>query len=203
MNPRLDVAANRRAMKYRRREMLGRVLWSMTRPLFRLSPRPLFAWRRLLLRLFGAAVGSHVHVYPSARIVLPWNLEIGDWSSIGDDVLVYSLGRVTIGQRVTVSHRAHLCAGTHDYRRPDMPLLKPPITIGDDAWVCADAFVGPNVRVGAGAVVGAAAVVVHDVPAWQVVAGNPARIIGARTLLTDGPETSSPAAAPVVDPVRE
>jgi putative colanic acid biosynthesis acetyltransferase WcaF len=177
----LDVAANRQAVKYTRGELVGRVLWSLARPLFRGSPRPLFAWRRGLLRLFGAKVGAHVHVYPSARIFLPWQLEIGDWSSVGEDVLIYNLGPVRLGRRVTISHRAHLCAGTHDYRRPDLPLLKPPISIGDDAWICTDAFVGPDVTVGDGAVVGARAVAVRDVAPWCGVAGNPARPIGTRT----------------------
>jgi putative colanic acid biosynthesis acetyltransferase WcaF len=178
----LDIASNRAARKYTAAEMARRIAWIVGAVLFRYSPRPFFAWRSVLLSLFGARVGHHVHIYPSVRIFLPWNLTIGDWSSIGDEALVYNLGPVTIGSRVTISHRAHLCAGTHDHRRADMKLLKPPIVIGDDAWICADAFVGPNVVVGAGSVVGAAAVVVRDVAPWQVVAGNPARAIGERRL---------------------
>lgn len=182
MTPAIDTAANRQSVKYPRSQMAARVAWMLAWPLFRLSPRPLFAWRRFLLRLFGARVGKHVHIYNSASIYFPWNLEIGDWSSIGERVLVYNLGPVTIGRHVTVSHQAHLCAGTHDHTRADMPLLKPPIHVGDQAWVCADAFVGPGVTVGEGAVVGARAVVTRDVAAWQIMAGNPARRIGARSI---------------------
>ncbi len=173
---------------YRRSEYIGRILWALTAPLFRLSPRSLFGWRRFLLRLFGAQVGHQVHIYPTALVYLPWNLTIGDRASIGEWALVYNLGRVTIGASATVSHRAHLCAGTHDYRDSVMPLLRLPIEIGPQAWVCADAFVGPNVRIGEGAIVGAAAVVVRDVPAWQIVAGNPARVVKARELKTEDPE---------------
>ena len=111
---------------------------------------------------------------------MPWQLEVGDWSAIGEYVVVYSLGRISIGAQVTVSQRAHLCAGTHDFRRADMPLLRPPIRIEDRAWICADAFVGPDVVVGEGAVVGARGVVVRSVPPWTVVAGNPARPVGSR-----------------------
>lgn len=175
-----DVRANRRAVKYEPKEQLLRVAWSFGRLLFRLTPRPLFGVRRAILRAFGAKVGREVHVYPSAVIYFPWKLEIGEWSAIGEDAFVYNLGPVTIGRSVTISQRAHLCAGTHDYADPAMPLLKPPIRIGSDAWICADAFVGPGVSVGEGAVVGARAVVVKDVPAWSVVVGNPAREIKAR-----------------------
>jgi putative colanic acid biosynthesis acetyltransferase WcaF len=123
-----------------------------------------------------------VHFYNSAKIYFPWNLSIGDWSAIGEDVFIYNLGSVVIGNRVTISQRAHLCAGTHDYTDTTMPLLKPPITIQDQVWVCADAFVGPGVTVSQGAVVAARAVVVKDVPPWTVVGGNPARLLKRREL---------------------
>lgn len=178
----LEIAANRAAVKYPPGVQVRRVLWALAMPFFRLSPRPCFGWRRFLLRLFGARVGHGVHVYASARIVMPWNVEIGDWSSIGPDVLVYSLGRITLGRRATVSHGAHLCAGTHDHTRVDFPLLTPPVSIGDQAWVCTDAFVGPGVTVGEGAVLAARAVAIQDVPAWTVVGGNPAKRIAERVL---------------------
>lgn len=182
-----DVAANRAAVKYSPAQNAARMAWGLITPLFRFSPRPLFAWRVFLLRRFGARLGDHVHVYPSARITMPWNLEVGDWSSIGEDVLLYDLGTISIGSRVTISHRAQLCAGTHDYRQAEMPLLKPPIRVGDDAWICANAFIGPGVTIGEGAVVGACAVAVRDVPPWSVVAGNPAHVVGNR----DGGRTAA------------
>ena len=178
----LDVQSNRSARKYTRREMAMRVLWLPGQYLLRWSPRPFFGWRRGVLRLFGATVGPHAHVHNSTRVTMPWNLTLGAYAAVGEDVLVYNLGPVTIGERATVSHRAHLCAGTHDYRQPDLPLLKPPITVGPQAWVCADAFVGPGVTVGEGAVVGGAAVAMRDVAPWSVVAGNPATVVKQRVL---------------------
>jgi putative colanic acid biosynthesis acetyltransferase WcaF len=178
----LDIADNRRVQKYPAGEQFRRVLWSFGKLLFRFSPRPCFAWRRMVLRCFGATVGKHVNLYPSAGIYFPWNLIVGDWSAVGEDAFIYNLGQVTLGQKVTISHRAHLCAGTHDYTQPDLPLLKPPVTIKDQAWICADAFVGPGVTVGEGAVVGARAVVMKNVEPWTVVAGNPAHKIRKRHL---------------------
>jgi putative colanic acid biosynthesis acetyltransferase WcaF len=178
--PDLAIADNRAARKWTRKELAGRVLWAACGPLFRFSPRLLWGWRCFLLRAFGAKVGRNVQIHPSARIFIPWNLDIGDWSSIGFDALIYNLGPVTIGDKVTVSQRAHLCAGSHDFRDPTMTLLKPPITIGDESWICADAFVGSGVTVGNGSVVGARAVVVNDVQAGAIVGGNPAKVIGQR-----------------------
>src|SRR5512138_1192928 len=99
----LDIAANRKARKYSRWEMARRVAWGAGQWLVRLSPRPCFGWRRWVLRAFGARVGAHVHVYPSTRVCFPWNLVAGDWTALGEEVLIYNPGRVTIGQKVTVS----------------------------------------------------------------------------------------------------
>ena len=178
----LDIASNRSAQKYSMGEIARRVLWGVGAVVFRWIPRLLYSWRNALLRLFGADIGTNVRIHPSATIYFPWNLTVGNWSSIGEDAFIYNLGPVTIGEKVTVSQRAHLCAGTHDAKDPTMPLQKPPIDVGDQAWICADAFVGPDVTVGEGAVVGARAVAVKDVEAWTVVGGNPATVIKERVL---------------------
>lgn len=148
--------------------------------LFLPSPRPFHAWRRLLLRLFGARIGAGVRVYGSARIWAPWNLQMGDHSVLGDRVDCYAVDRITIGEHSVVSQYAFLCTATHDIDQPSFPLVTAPVVIGPGAWVAADAFVGPGVTVGEGAVVGARASVFKDVPAWAVVGGNPARVIRMR-----------------------
>ena len=170
-----DVGANRSGRKWTRREQAARVLWGLVQPLFRFSPRPLWGWRRFLLRRFGARIGHQVHVYPTVRIPMPWNLEIADQAAVGDRAILYALGPIRIAARATVSQGAHLCAGTHDLTRSDRPVLKPPIRIGAEAWIAADAFVGPGVTVGDRAVVGARAVAMKDVEAGWIVVGNPAR----------------------------
>jgi len=61
-----------------------------------------------------------------------------------------------------------------------MPLTKPSIHVGNDAWICADAFIGPGVKVGKNSIVGARAVVIKSVEDSLIVAGNPAKIISHR-----------------------
>lgn len=176
----LDIKSNRSSLRYSRKEYFLRILWGFGKWVFRLSPRPCFTFRRWLLRCYGAKIAPAVHIYPSAIVYYPWNLEIGEQSSIGEWALIYNLGPVKIGERTTISQRVHLCAGTHDYRDPMLPLQKPPITIGDEVWVCADAFVGPNISIGNRAIIAAAAVVVKSVQANHIVGGNPAKFIKAR-----------------------
>ncbi len=172
----LDVALNRAEVKWTRKELAGRVLWGLCQPFFRWSPRPLWGWRRLILRIFGAEVGAGAHVYPSVKIAIPWNLRIAEGTAVGDHAILYSLGEIRLDERATVSQYAHLCAGTHALGQPQRPLVKATVRVGADAWVCADSFIGPGVEVGACAVVGARAVVVRDVPPGALAVGNPARL---------------------------
>ena len=183
MSQKLDILANRRSRKWSKRELIARALWDvLSCPLFAWTPRLFWGWRRLILRLFGAQIGRGVHIFPTAKITIPWNLSVGDYSAIGDGVILYALGSIRIGERATVSQYAHLCAGTHDYRDHSMPLVKPQIIIGDEAWICADAFIGPGVVVGDRAIVAARGVAVSDVPSDTIVGGNPAKIIKPRSL---------------------
>lgn len=163
------------------RNRLARGLWRLVWLLvYRPTPVQLHGWRCFLLRLFGARIGRGVHPYPSARIWAPWNLTMKDGSCLAQAVDCYCVAPITIGLRATVSQYSYLCAASHDYSQRSMPLVVAPIEIGDDAWVTADVFVGPGVCVGEGAVLGARSTVMSDVPAWTVVAGNPARPIGVR-----------------------
>lgn len=176
---------------------MARALWIVVRgSLFRWSWHNWYAWRAWLLRLFGAKVGRSVKIRPTVRVEIPWLLEIGDYSSLGDYAIVYNLGRVRIGRRVTISQYAHLCAGTHDYTRYSMPLLRPPITVGDDAWIAAEAFVGPGVTVGEGVILGARAVAFRDLKPWTIYGGHPAQPLRPRPpMQLDEAESSvSPAA---------
>jgi putative colanic acid biosynthesis acetyltransferase WcaF len=174
----IDVSANRSAIKWTGRELLGRAIWeTFGAAAFWFSPRPLWGYRNWILRIFGAKIGQNVRIHPTVKIMIPWHLSIGSHVAVGDGAILYSLGLIQIGARATVSQYAHLCAGSHDYNSITFDLLKAPITIGEDAWICADAFVGPGVTIGRGAIVGARAVVTCSLPDEAIVAGNPARII--------------------------
>ena len=179
--PPIDSATNRRARKYSPSEQLRRVAWSVGIWAIRLSPRPAFAWRRAILRLFGAKVGRFVNIYPTTRLYMPWNVELGDWTALGENVMLYSLGKIRIGRSVTVSYRGHVCAGSHDLSDPALPLIKPPIVIADGVWIGTEAFIGPGTEIGRYAIVGARAVVTKDVGEFDIVVGNPARVVGRRT----------------------
>ena len=158
-----------------------RAIWTIVwMTLYRPTPRFLHVWRCFLLKIFGAKLGKGVHPYPSARIWAPWNLEMGDHSCISEYVDCYSVDKITIGARATVSQYSFLCTASHDYTKTNMPLIAAPITIGESAWVTADVFIAPGVNIGKGAVVTARSSVFSDIPDWMIARGNPACVVKMR-----------------------
>lgn len=172
-------------------ERIRRQLWSLVQgTVFRYSLYNAFRWRRWLLGLFGANLARDVRIRPSVRVEIPWNLTIGENSSVGDYAILYCLGPVRIGRRVTVSQYVHLCAGTHETNTRRMLLLRPPITIGDAAWIAADVYVAPGVTIGARTVVGARSNVFKDLPPDVIAVGSPARAVKARVFLSEEEEAA-------------
>lgn len=164
-----------------RGEKLRRLCWMLVWALFsRIGGRPLSPLRIFLLRAFGARIGERTLVSAGVKVLMPWNLEIGDYTAIGPSVEIYNYGLVKIGRNCCVSQRVWLCTGTHDYKRPDFPLIWADIRVGDGVWLAAECFVAPGVSIGDGAVVGARAVVTRDLDGEGIFAGNPCVLIKPR-----------------------
>ena len=165
------------------REKIFRAIWMLVgRPVFRLSFHNWYGFRARLLRLFGARIGRGVRLRPSVNVEIPWNLDLRDGATVGDNAILYSLGMITIGERTIVSQYAHICAGTHDHTDRRFPLIRDPIEIGSDVWIGADAFVGPNVKIGRLSVLGARSSAYGDLDPETVYVGNPARPLKRREI---------------------
>lgn len=174
----LSQEGGRYISPYSTNEKIKRLLWGLVeQTIFRFSFPTWYNYRSSLLRLFGATVGRKCQIKRSAHFECPWNFSCGDNCAVGEHAIVYALGRITMGNRCCLSQYAHLCAGSHDLNHHTLPLLRPPITLKDDAWLLADAFVGPDVTINEGAVLGARASAFKDLEAWSVYVGNPAKKI--------------------------
>ncbi|HEU5339968.1 putative colanic acid biosynthesis acetyltransferase [Edaphobacter sp.] len=154
---------------------LRRLVWNICRALlYRLSPKPLHAWRSFLLRLFGARMGRGCHFYPSSKVWAPWNLVCADQVTAADGAEIYNPSPVTLGSHVILSQDAYICGATHDYNDPAFPLIAYAMSFGEYAWVCARASVAPGVNMGEGAVLGLGSVATRNLDPWSVYAGVPA-----------------------------
>lgn len=121
-------------------------------------------------------------------------IQIGEWCYVGEDTRIWSGLNITIGDRVLIAHNVNIFDNlTHpldaDARHKhfhtfvtaghpkDIDLGEQTVNIGPDAWVGANATILRGVTIGKGGIVGAGAVVTKNVPAYTIVAGNPARPI--------------------------
>ena len=141
-------------------------------------------------------VGKGTHVR-GTLVVFKYGgkIVIGENCYVGDHSRIWSGDSVTIGNFVQISHNVNIIdTNAHELdaieraeRYIDLlnngswkdkgSVLTSPIIIGDYAWISFNATILKGVTIGEGAIVGAGAVVTKDVPAYTLVAGNPATVI--------------------------
>ncbi|MGH8825384.1 MAG: acyltransferase [Jiangellaceae bacterium] len=117
-------------------------------------------------------------------------LHIDPSAVVNDALFNLSSGEVTIERHVFFGHGVSILTGTHDITRfgPDRQVAIPragrDVRIGEGAWLASQTIVLGPCTIGEHAVVAAGSLVLHDVPAYTVVAGRPAKPI--RTLEKHG-----------------
>jgi putative colanic acid biosynthesis acetyltransferase WcaF len=160
---------------------LKEVSWYLVKVMFFLSALPYpNGLKCVLLRLFGAKVGSGVIIKPRVNIHFPWKLKIGNDVWIGEEVFLLNFEQLTVGNNVCISQRAFLCGGNHDFRIPEMPYRNGMITLMDGVWIGASVFVSPGVTVGTDSVVTAGSVVTGNLLPNGIYKGNPLAYIKQR-----------------------
>jgi len=142
------------------------------------------------------AIGARSHILGELLVCAHGgSIRIGDACNIGEGSRIWSAASIAIGDRALISHGVNIhdttshslsAASRHDHFISIIASGHPmvvddvsaPIVIEDDAWIGFNATILKGVTIGKGAVVGAASLVTKDVPAYTVVAGNPANPIG-------------------------
>jgi maltose O-acetyltransferase len=136
--------------------------------------------RRRTLGELLAHCGARVWIEPPFHCDYGSNLWLGDDVYFNFNCVVLDCAPVRIGHRVLVAPNVQILAATHSVdvaeRRSGRELALP-VTVGDDVWLGAGAIVAPGVSIGAGTTVGAGSVVVADLPAGVMAAGNPCRVV--------------------------
>jgi acetyltransferase-like isoleucine patch superfamily enzyme len=122
-----------------------------------------------------------LHVY-NFRDLPDAGITIGSRSLIGESCVLRGQGGITIGDDVYLAPLVQMLAVNHVYHDTSRPISHQGITaqgivVEDGAWIGGGAIVLDGVRIGRNAVIGAGAVVTKDVPAYTIVAGNPARVV--------------------------
>jgi acetyltransferase-like isoleucine patch superfamily enzyme len=166
------------------------------------SPHKLAVGRNFILEdscelncnsLRGMNFGDNVTI-GSKAIIRPSNiyggaigegLVIGNNSNIGPYSYIGCSGLITIGNNVMISPRVSIYAENHNFDDAELAMkeqgvTRESVTIQDDCWIASNSIILAGVTIGTGSVIGAGSVVTKDIPAFSIVAGNPARIIKSR-----------------------
>lgn len=154
--------------------------WLVQAIIINSSPQVFYGWRRFWLRMFGAKIGKKVLIRPSVKITYPWKVSIGDFSWIGDDVVLYSLGEIEIGSNTVISQKSYLCTGSHDYTKETFDIFAKKIKVGNSCWLSTDVFVAPGITISDSAIVGARSSVFNDVDTNTINVGTPSKMIRKR-----------------------
>lgn len=124
------------------------------------------------------------------------SITIGDDCYVGENSRIWSMSAIEVGNRVLISHGVNIHdtdshsisahqrhehfkeITTHGHPKNLNSVKSAPIKIGDDVWIGFNASIMKGVTIGEGAVIGSNSVVTGNVPAYAIVAGNPAKLVG-------------------------
>jgi acetyltransferase-like isoleucine patch superfamily enzyme len=161
--------------------MRGFVIWVLAH-----APLKTGIWlRSKFMQRFFQHVGANTVIQSGLRVTNPERIWIGANCNFAQGVFITGGGGVKIGDWVGFGPDVKVWSVNHRFEDPNTPWLlqgweMKEVVIEDDVWLGANVFVMPGVTIGKGAIVSACAVVGRTVPAYSLVAGNPARVVGWR-----------------------
>lgn len=151
------------------------LLWYVVNIIFFKNPFNIFSGLKvLLLKSFGAAVGTGALIKPGVNIKYPWKLRIGDHSWIGENVWIDNLSDVVIGNSVTISQGALLLTGSHNHTKEKFDFISLPVVLEDGVWIGARGIVFGGVTAGSHSILGMNSVAEKNLQPYLIYKGNPA-----------------------------
>lgn len=137
--------------------------------------------RVLVFRILLRRCGKNISIDHNVYIKFPWLVEIGDTVSINRGVEIYSdffsKSIVKIGSGVRIAPNVRIHASGHELESGKFLHKGGVISIEDNVWIGAGAYILQGVSIGEGAVVAAGSVVTKDVAPRTIVGGVPAKFI--------------------------
>lgn len=159
-----------------KKEKIKLGLWLLVYKTFlQWTPHKLNNLRIFILKIFGAKIGKGCFIHQSAMLYMPWNVEIGNYSSIDFDVLLYSWDKIKIGDFVSISYKVNINTASHDYTDPKFKLIKKPILIKSGVFIGTESYVSMGTVIDKMAVIGARSVVTKNIPSSYICFGNPCK----------------------------
>lgn len=135
-----------------------------------------------LLRWAGVKLGQNVEIFQGFKIQGVGEVEIGDNSFLGNDVLlmVNEGSKIIIGNNVGISSKTIMVTGFHDITPNEQRIVSrtgtsSEIKIGNGVGISVGVIILPGVTIGDMSLIGAGAVVTQDIEPYTMAAGSPAK----------------------------
>lgn len=141
---------------------------------------PFFVLKRLWLKAFGIHLSRGAVIHRRVKFFSIGNISIGQNSTVNPGCYLDNRNEIRIGSNVSIAHDTKIYTLGHDIDSEDFCLIGAPVVIGDYACVFANVLIMPGVELGEGAVVYSGSVVTKSVAPYDVVGGNPARVLRKR-----------------------
>lgn len=141
---------------------------------------PSHCLRRFFYTLSGIKMGRGSTIHMWANFFQPKNVFIGEDTIIGDHAFLDGRAKIIIGNHTDIASSVMIFNSEHDLESKDFKAREEEVIIGDYCFIGPRAIILPGVKIGQAAVVAAGAVVTKDIPAYDIVGGVPAVIIGER-----------------------
>ena len=145
-------------------------------------PNPL---RKCYLIAFGIKIGRNSCIHRWCKFFHVGKFSIGQNSVVNFGCYLDNRRGIKIGDNVGIAHNVKIYTLGHNIDSPGFETKGAPVVIEDNVFIFSNALIMPGVTIHEGSIVLAGSVVTKDVPAWNVVGGNPARIIRTRTAEID------------------
>jgi len=133
----------------------------------------------ILKELLGEG-GDKCFIKPPFRCDYGKFIEIGERTFINYDCIILDACKVKIGKNVLIGPRTCIYSASHPIYAPvriEGYDISKPVTIGDNVWLGGNVVVNPGVTIGDNSIIGAGSVVIKDIQANVIAAGNPCKVI--------------------------
>lgn len=127
----------------------------------------------LVLRCFGAQIGVGVKIKSNINIKYPWNLKLGNYCLIEENVWIDNLSDVIISDNVILGQGSMLLCGNHNYKKTSFDLFVKPIIIEESVCIGAKSIICPGVTIKSHTIVNAGTVITFDLDSNSLIQGNP------------------------------
>lgn len=130
------------------------------------------------------SLGEKTIIHPSVEIRHPHNISVGSNTRINHGTELHGAGGIKIGDDTLIAFDVMVFSDSREYQNTTLmkanEKVSKPVIVGNDVWIGARAIILPGITIEDHSIIGAGSVVTRNVSKWQIVAGNPAKVIGSR-----------------------